>query len=121
MLYTTLKVGDKEYKCRLTTKSFVELEKKLGTNPLNVLMAMDDKSLPPLGSLLAIVHASLQTLEHGISMDDVYDIYDAYCADGKTIGDLVWFIHDLLVDSGMMPKVEDKEEVKPKNYKVVEK
>ena len=36
MLYTTITIDGVDYKARLNAKACVDLEKKLGTNPLNV-------------------------------------------------------------------------------------
>ena len=36
MLYTTFTVKENDYKCRLSAKACVDLERKMGTNPLNV-------------------------------------------------------------------------------------
>ena len=50
MLYTTFTVKDRDYKLRLNAKACVDLEKKLGTNPVNIFMAMagNDMKLPSL-------------------------------------------------------------------------
>ena len=77
MLYTVLNVGDKEYKCRLTAKACVDLERRMGQNPLNVFTEIQKSNeLPKVEDIIMILHASLQALEHNISLDDTYAIYD---------------------------------------------
>lgn len=112
MLYTTVKIGNKEYKCRLNTKAFVELEKRLGTNPLNIFadLANSGNTVPSLGVMLDIFHASLQAFEHGISLDDTYELYDKYIENG---GDFVSFMNEIvniIQNSGILPKDKRAEE-----------
>lgn len=110
MLYTNFVVGDKEYKCKLNTKSLVNLEKRLGMNPLNIFMSLGENNLPKLEDMLIILHESLQSLEHGISMDDVYDIYDSYIECGNTFVDFIPVIMDIYKTSGLIK--EDKKSTK---------
>lgn len=101
MLYTILKIGNKEYKCRLTARACVDLERVLEGNPLNIFVKMEQtKQLPKLEDLIYILHASLQAYEHGISLNDAYDIYDAFVDNGKTIEDLVFFMYEIFRVSG---------------------
>ena len=87
MLYTTITIGGIDYKARLTAKACVDLEKKLGTNPLNVFSQIaTDGSIPPLGTLILILQASLVTYDnvgHSVItdipdqlMEDVYKFID---------------------------------------------
>ena len=102
MLYNTLKTGDREYKCKLATKNLVNLEKRLGMNPLNIFMNIGENNLPKLEDMLIILHESLQSLEHGISMEDVYDIYDSFIEDGNTFVDFIPVIMDIYKTSGLI-------------------
>lgn len=121
MLYTTINVGNKEYKARLNAKACVELEKKLGTNPLNIFVKMlgngDAINLPSLGDLIAILHASLQAYHHGISVDKTYEIYDDFVNEGHNIMDLVAIVGEIYKVSGLMPEEveENDKEIAPKN------
>ena len=110
MFYYSLKIKDKEYKCKLATKNLVNLEHRLGINPLNVLTSISESNLPKLEPLLIILHESLQSLEHGISMDDVYDIYDSYIECGNTFVDFIPVIMDIYKTSGLIK--EDKKSTK---------
>lgn len=117
MLYYTLKIKDKEYKCKLATKNLVNLEHRLGGNPLNVLTSISESNLPKLEPLLIILHESLQNLEHGISMDDIYDIYDNFIEDGHNMLELMPIIVEIFKVSGLLPKDEEK---KTKSKKVTD-
>lgn len=121
MLYTTISVGNKEYKARLNAKACVDLEKKLGTNPLNIFVKMlgdgENIILPSLGDLIAILHASLQAYHHGISVDKAYEIYDDFVNEGHNIMDLVAIVGEIYKVSGLMPEEveENDKEIAPKN------
>lgn len=112
-MYTELTIGNKTYKLRLTTKGAIQLEKGLGRNPVSMLMEIDEGKLPTLSDVLITFHAMLQPFNHGVSMDEVYDIYDAFIADGKTMFDLIPVFVDVFKESGFIAKntgnVEDNE------------
>lgn len=119
MMYTIFTVGDKEYKCKLNTKSLISLEKRLGQNPLNVFMSVSENSLPKLEDMLTIFHESLQALQHGITMDEVYDIYDSYIECGNTFVDFIPVIMDIYKTSGLIK--DDKKSTSKKGKASVEK
>lgn len=115
MLYKSFTVGDKEYKARLTAKACVDLEKKMGTNPLNLFAEMaNNQSVPKMEDLLTILQASLTTYQHGMTMDSVYELYDAMADDGMTIMDLIPLIMDIFKVSGFFSDDANKED-KSKN------
>jgi hypothetical protein len=107
MLYTTITIKNRDYKARITAKACVDLEKKLGTNPLNIFIGMaqsDELKLPSLNEILIIIHASLQAYEHKITMDDVYELYDNFIEEGHTYTDLMPIIFDIYKVSGLIPE-----------------
>lgn len=107
MIYTIFQVGSKEYKCRLTAKACVDLEKRMGGNPLNVFMKIrETNEMPKLQDIICILHASLQAYEHGISLDDTYAIYDAYIDEGNSLMELIPVLIEIFKVSGFF-----KEEV----------
>lgn len=109
MLYTTFTVNEKEYKARLGAKDCVDLEKRLGTNPLNIFMQIAQKGeVPSLEVLITMLHASLQKFQHGISMDDAYKIYDEMVDEGKNLMDIVPILLEIFKVSGLIPE-EDAE------------
>lgn len=109
MLYTTFTVKDTDYKLRLGAKSCVDLEKKLGTNPVNVLVAIAEQNkVPSLSTLLTIIHASMVQYQHGITMDKVYEIYEDYAEEGHNMLELVPVIMEIFKNAGLIPD-EDEE------------
>lgn len=109
MLYYTFTVKEKDYKCRLAAKNCVELEKKLGTNPLNIFMEIAKKGeVPNLEVLITILHASLQKFQHGMSLDDAYALYDEFVDEGHNLMDLVPVLLEIFKVSGLIgEEVED--------------
>lgn len=113
MAYTEWKIGDREpLKLRLTSKGCVDAERRIGTNPLNILTAIDDGNLPRVEAIIVILHQALQPLEHGYSMDDVYELYDEYIDAGGTMVDLIPLVLDIFKASGFF-KESTKGKKKP--------
>ena len=105
MLYTTVEINGKEYKCRLTARAMIDLEKRLGGSPINTFMSMaSSNTFPELDTLIKIFHASLQAFHHDITMDKTYELYDAMVDEGKTMVDLLNTIVEIFQNSGMIPK-----------------
>ena len=73
------KVGDREYKLKLTTRMIEKLENKYRQNILN-LVAGD--GIPTLSVMLTVTQAAMSPWEHGIDYDDVKSIYDCWTEDG---------------------------------------
>lgn len=111
MLYTTFTVKDIDYKLRLDAKACVDLEKKLGTNPLNIFIEIANSGkVPELNTLLLILQASMVKFNHGFNMDKVYEVYDDFIDEGHTMMDLVPVIMEAFKASGFF-----NEEVEEKN------
>lgn len=107
MNYTSLTIGDKELKLRLDTRNTVALEKVIGCNPVNRLMNTADNGLPGVEFVTNILHASLQKLEHGYTMAKVYDLWDEYADEGKSVVDILPTLIDLFQTCGYIPKEID--------------
>lgn len=103
MMYVDFEAGNKAYKLRLNTRNTVALEKILGCNPLNIFDANGER-LPAVTTMVAVLHSSLQQYHHGISMNDAYDIFDAYLEDGHTADEFVFVILDIYKESGLISK-----------------
>lgn len=114
-MYIEFNVGEKTYKLRLTTKGAIQLERALGYNPISMLLDMDNGVMPKLGDMITILHATLQPLNHGISMDDACDIYDNYIATGKTMFDLIPVFVEVFQESGFIAKDKGQKEADEKN------
>lgn len=108
MMYYDFKAGNKEYKLRLTTRIIVALEKSIGCNPLMIFGNGD--TVPTITTMVAVLHAALQPMHHGITLNDAYDIFDEYLADGNAPTDFIETIIGIYKASGLI-----KEENNEKN------
>lgn len=113
MMYVNFNAGDKEYKLRLNTRNVVMLEKQIGCNPIAIFG--DGDTFPTVTTMVAVLNASLQQLNHGITMNEAYDIYDAYLADGHSINDFIQVIVDVYRVSGLIPAEKSSDEEIEKN------
>lgn len=102
MMYMDFIAGANTYKLRLNTRSIVALEKQLGCNPLAIFG--DGEQIPTVTTMVTVLHASLQALQHNITLNDAYDIFDAWLEDGHASVDFVHVILDLYKVSGIVPK-----------------
>lgn len=73
------KIGDQEYKLKLTTAMIGKLENKYRTNMLNLV---SEDNIPPLSIMLTILQAAMAPWEHGKSYADVQKLYDRWMEDG---------------------------------------
>ncbi len=111
MMYFDFEAGNKAYKLRLNTRNIVALEKQLGCNPVAIFGKGD--TIPTISTMVTVLHAALQQYQHGITMDDAYDIFDNYLADGNSMTDFIPVLVEVYKVSGII-KVE-KEETDEKN------
>lgn len=119
--YATWKVSeDKELKLRLTSLQATKVEEKIGANLLKVFMPAEGEAfaLPPLKVMLLLTHGALQKFEHGLSFEDVSDLYDDYVDNG---GDQATFMADVILPmlqvSGFMPREKESKKKTPKKSK----
>ena len=112
-MFSELNFGNESYKLRLTTKSSIALERALGYNPIELLLAIDAGKMPKLGDMLIILHSMLQALHHGITLDKTYEIFDRYVADGHGMLDLIPIYVEVFQQSGYLAvSAGNEEEVK---------
>jgi hypothetical protein len=104
MNYVDFCAGGKEYKLRLTTRAIVQLEKQIGRNPLMIFG--NGEEIPTITNMVNVLYFSLQSLQNGITLNDAYDIYDTYIADGHTTTDFIKVIIDIYRASGIIPTEE---------------
>lgn len=107
MLYYEFLVGDKTYKLRLSTRNTVALEKQLGCNPLAIFGKGD--TIPTVTTMVNILHYSLQQYQHGITLNDAYDIFDEYIANGNTSTDFIPVIVEIFKVSGIIKEEGNNE------------
>ena len=111
MMYVDFTAGNKDYKLRLNTRNIVALERQLGCSPLAIFGNGD--TIPTITTMVVVLYNSLQQLNHGITMDDAYDIFDAWLADGHVMTDFISIIIEIYRVSGGIRN--DKEENLEKN------
>lgn len=102
MLYVDFYAGNTAYKLRLNTRNVVALEKALGCNPLGIFGA-NGETIPTITTMVTILHASLQQYQHSITLNDAYDIFDNWLAEGNTTIDFVKIILEIYKASGIVP------------------
>lgn len=107
MMYVDFTAGDKQYKLRLSIRSTVALEKQLGVNPLMIFG--DGETIPTITTMVNILHAALQQYNHGISLNDAYNIFEAWLDDGNTVVDFLPIIIDVYKVSGIIKQDEAAE------------
>lgn len=107
MNYVEFNVGCQEYKLRLTTKGIVALEKQIGCNPLSIFGNGD--TIPTITTMIAILHNSLQSLNHGITLDKTYTIWEQWLEEGHTMTDFIPLIIEVYKTSGL---IKDEREEK---------
>lgn len=106
MMYVDFTAGNKDYKLRLSVRATVALERQLGCNPIAIFGNGD--TIPTITQMVNILHASMTQYNHGITLNDAYDIFDAWLADGNAITDFLPVIVDIYKVSGII-KQEDNE------------
>lgn len=113
-MYINFTADNKDYKLRLNTRNIVLLEKQLGRNPLGIFGT--GETIPTITEMVAILHSSLLQYQHNISLNDAYDIFDAWLADGHATTDFIPVILDIYRASGIIPDdTKQKEELELKN------
>ena len=106
MLYTEFNTNNKEYKLRLRTRDIIALEKQLGSNPISIFGKGD--TIPSITTMVLILHAALQSYQHGITLDDAYDIFDTWIAEGHAMTDFLPVIVDIFKTSGIIKGDREK-------------
>ena len=102
MMYVDFTAGNKDYKLRLNTRNVVSLEKQLGCNPLGIFN--DGETIPTITQMVNILYSSMLQLNHGISLNDAYDIFDAYLEDGHGATDFIPVILEIYKVSGLIKR-----------------
>jgi hypothetical protein len=77
------KVGDTEYKLKLTTQEIIRLESFFNANLLSVISSnTENNEMPPLKVMLLITHGAIKKYNHGIKEKDVIELFDKYEEEG---------------------------------------
>lgn len=73
-------VGGHTYRLKLKTKSIETLENKYRTNLINLMGS--ESGMPPLKTMLEIVHEAMKDWHHGINYEKVLALFDKYVDEG---------------------------------------
>ena len=112
MLYTEITINGETYKLRLNTRTSIQLEKSLGYNPLNLLMQMEDGTMPKLSDVIIVLQAMLQSYHHGFTIDKTMDLFDDHVAEGKSMFDLLPIFIEVFKQSGYISDTPTEEDAK---------
>lgn len=93
-------VGTNIYKLQLKTKQCILLEKKLGQSPLDLLMKLEDGTLPQLNDMITIITIGMLVHHPSMNENKVADLLDEYVEDGHSYMELLEVITRLLSKSG---------------------
>lgn len=93
-------VFDNKYTVKLDTRALIGIEKELRENPVNLFLEED--RIPQLNVLLTILFYSGRRFNKWTNMNQIYDIFDAYCEEGGSIMTLTQFITELFTESGLI-------------------
>lgn len=100
MMFYDFEAGNKSYKLRLSTRNIVSLEKQLGCNPLAIFG--DGSTIPTVSTMVSVLFYSMQQYNHGITLNDAYDIFDRYLDDGHSVTDFIPVILEVYKVSGII-------------------
>ena len=100
MMFYDFEAGGKSYRLRLNTRNIVSLEKQLGCNPLAIFG--DGSTIPTVSTMVSVLFHSMQQYNHGITLNDAYDIFDSYLDEGHSITDFIAVILDVYRASGII-------------------
>lgn len=102
MNYVDFTANMKDYKLRINTRNIVQLEKQLGCNPIAIFG--DGERLPTITEMVYVLYASLQQLNHSVGLNEAYDIFDEYLADGHSATDFIPVILEIYKASGLISR-----------------
>lgn len=100
MLFKEFEVGGRTYKLAMNTRSVIELEKKMGCNPIAVFG--DGDRVPTVTDMINILSAALQRFEHGLTQNDAISIFDTWLDEGHNIAEFIPIILDVYKVSGLI-------------------
>lgn len=104
MRYVTFEFGEHEYRLRLTAQTTMELEKRLGGNPMNMFMIVESGQMPSVTQVLTTLHAAMQKFQTGMTFQKVLALYDDYVDSGRDYTDLLPMLAEVFEASGFFPK-----------------
>lgn len=116
MFYDVLKVGEKEYKLRLSTKEMKNLKEALGgVSPIKAFEKMGEENDIDYEFIANVIFHAMKKEQPKIKLDNVYDILDEMADEGKSIEDYLAIVVQIFSTCGMLPKEAYEEYVKSLN------
>lgn len=103
-MYTELIIGGETFKLRLNTRTSIQLEKALGYNPLNMLIAASENKMPKKMDVIIFLQNMLQSYHHGYNMEKTMDLFDTYIEEGHNMFELIPTFVEVLTDAGYIPR-----------------
>lgn len=102
-----------------STKEKMALEKALGGSPLNHVLPMmagategdmdfSKMQIPSLPFMVTVLHASAQKLNHGITVEKIYDLVDGYLeGEDASVFGLFAIVMEVLMTGKYLPSEEN--------------
>ena len=106
MMYVDFSAGNKDYKLRLDTRNTITLERQLGCNPVAIFG--DGDTIPTITTMVYILYSALQPLNHSISLEKTFEIFDEWLADGHAATEFINIILEIYKVSGLLKGSTEK-------------
>lgn len=122
-MFTILTVKNRDLKLRLRARDIIAVEQKLNQSLIEIFAEMstgaNDESIKliPLSKIAIILHNSLQSLEHGFTVEKTLDLIDDILQE-KGYMSLMTILLELLEKSGLLKA--DEEDIEKAKQKVEE-
>lgn len=107
-MYYTFEVNGETYRLKLATKDLLDIEKKLGMNP--VMLFGNGNRIPTITELITIIACSFNKYNHGISENDTLDIIDKWLDSGHTFEDMIKVVVEIYKVSGLYKEKKEENE-----------
>lgn len=89
--FVVWRVGDTDYRLKLTAADISKLEQRYRRNLLMYLM---DDGIPAVADMLTVIQAAMRSYEHGMTFLKVQNLFDEYVSEG---GDQNALLADVLM------------------------
>ena len=104
-VFHTLKVGENEYKLRLTASAIMSIEKKLGKSLFSALENIQDNMVE---TITTIIWGALQPFNANFPFDKAASLFDDYIDEGNSIEDFMQELNTLFETSGFFRKGQEQ-------------
>ena len=84
--FTHWTIGDRTYNLKLRVSDQLDLEKKFRKNLISLMG--DEDNIPPLTTMLQVIHSAAEPWNHGLKLRDIHDMYDKYLQMGGNMLEL---------------------------------